>query len=393
MIVSLVFSNFYSFKDKTHLSFAVGKKPASTDFDFYIKDQRINKAIAVVGANASGKTQFIKPLAFLRWFVCDSFLTKDPEDKQMPYYPHRLDLHSPTEIELDFFIKDVNYKYYLKLQDGSVLEESLYEKTSTKFSFLFKRERVDGGFVFKSKLPFPKKIAESIRDNVSLIGAAYNYDVKEMEVFVRFFSQIRTNVTCFGRRRVSFFQAAVKYHQDEKIKNMMVKALRQFDLGLEDVKIKEIEVLSDDEDKPQKRYMPMGVHKCEASGDVFELPFLEESNGTRSAFTMIDNILTVLSNGGIAVIDEIDEDLHPLLVPVILDWFSDQCINEKKSQLLFTCHTPQILDYFQKHQVYICEKYNLCSEAYRIDSLQGLRSDDNLYAKYLAGAIGGIPEV
>jgi len=33
------------------------------------------------------------------------------------------------------------------------------------------------------------------------------------------------------------------------------------------------------------------------------------------------------------------------------------------------------------------------SEAWRLDSIKGLRADDNLYAKYMAGAYGAIPQV
>ncbi|HCL16455.1 MAG TPA: abortive infection protein, partial [Pseudomonas sp.] len=52
-----------------------------------------------------------------------------------------------------------------------------------------------------------------------------------------------------------------------------------------------------------------------------------------------------------------------------------------------------LLNHLQKHQLYLCEKRDQCSEAWRLDEVQGLRADDNLYAKYMAGALGGIPEL
>jgi len=43
--------------------------------------------------------------------------------------------------------------------------------------------------------------------------------------------------------------------------------------------------------------------------------------------------------------------------------------------------------------VYLCEKHDQRSEVWRLDEVTGLRADDNLYAKYMAGALGAVPEV
>jgi hypothetical protein len=42
----------------------------------------------------------------------------------------------------------------------------------------------------------------------------------------------------------------------------------------------------------------------------------------------------------------------------------------------------------------LVEKDKNCqSEAWRLDEVKGVRSDDNLYAKYMAGAYGAVPEL
>lgn len=138
--------------------------------------------------------------------------------------------------------------------------------------------------------------------------------------------------------------------------------------------------------------MPFGVHTT-STGQSFNLPFSEESSGTQSAFVLIFDLLLALDTGGMAVIDELDNDLHPHLIPKILDWFRFEHTNPKQAQLIFTCHTPEVLNLLQKHQVYLCEKYDQRSEAWRLDEVTGLRADDNLYAKYMAGALGAVPEV
>ena len=104
-------------------------------------------------------------------------------------------------------------------------------------------------------------------------------------------------------------------------------------------------------------------------------------------------ILPVLEHGGIAIIDEIDNDLHPHMLPKMLDLFKFQHTNPHNAQIIFSCHTPEILNLLKKHQVYLVEKNDLISETWRLDEVIGLRSDDNTYAKYNAGALGAIPNI
>ena len=104
-------------------------------------------------------------------------------------------------------------------------------------------------------------------------------------------------------------------------------------------------------------------------------------------------ILPVLENGGVAIIDEIDNDLHPHMLPHILELFKFQHTNPHQAQIIFTCHTPEILNLLKKHQTYLVEKVDQQSEAWRLDGVTGLRADDNLYAKYMAGALSAVPNL
>ena len=394
MISSLRFSNFYSFAEESQIDFRVGKKPTPSGFDINLANGRLNKAIAVVGANGSGKTQFIKPLAFLNWFICDSFLSIDPDDN-IAYHPHALSTEKDTSLELDFLLGDTEYRYQLVLNQHKVVSEALFVRTSTQFSYIFKREKTDSGFSFKQKgFPFPKAQAESLRANTSLLAAAYSYDVKEARPFIEYFRKNRSNVVEIGRdhfQHGAIMTAAENYAKDPELKDRMAEVIQEFDLGLSGVSIEKVETTTD-EGKKETVYIPIGEHST-ASGYTFNLPFYKESSGTQSAFVLLERVLKVLSTGGLAIIDELDNDLHPHLIPIMLDWFRFEHTNQHQAQIIFTCHTPEILNRLQKHQVYLCEKRDQCSEAWRLDNMVGLRADDNLYAKYMAGALGAVPEV
>jgi predicted ATPase len=95
----------------------------------------------------------------------------------------------------------------------------------------------------------------------------------------------------------------------------------------------------------------------------------------------------------VAIIDEIDNDLHPHLLPHLIDLFKFEHTNPHQAQLIFSCHTPEVLNILKKHQIYLVQKENQESEAWRLDEVVGVRADDNLYAKYMAGAFDAVPNV
>lgn len=108
----------------------------------------------------------------------------------------------------------------------------------------------------------------------------------------------------------------------------------------------------------------------------------------------MSRLLPALAEGGLAVIDEFENDLHPHMLEPILALFASPITNPKRAQLLFTCHAMEVLNVLHKSQVMLVEKSeNNESSAWRLDSVEGIRSDDNFYAKYMAGAFGAVPQL
>lgn len=107
---------------------------------------------------------------------------------------------------------------------------------------------------------------------------------------------------------------------------------------------------------------------------------------------LLSHLLQVLEIGGLAVIDEFENDLHPHMLEPILDLFANPRTNPNHAQLIFTCHAVEVLNMVNKAQVTLVEKDEHCeSSACRLDAVAGIRNDDNFYAKYMAGAYGAVP--
>lgn len=396
MIRTLQFSNFYSFRDDVEVSFEVGRQPAVSHYDLAFADgSRGNKVLAVVGANGSGKTQLLKPLAFLSWFVADSFLNTEPKER-IPFQPHALSSDVPTCFELTFELNGELYRYRLELNSRHVLHESLHIKTSRLFSYIFMREREGDGYRVKQKgFGFRSAQASQVRGNVSLLVAGHMHDVPLATALVEYFRHFSYNLQVTGRAHFDHWRLlnSAQFFQDHPALHRRASDLLcQLDLGLDDIELEEVEISGGGEhDTKGPLYMPMGIHRSAAGH--FRLPFLDESSGTQSAYVLLQRILPVLERGGIAVIDELDNDLHPHMLEAFLDLFRFEHSNPHQAQLIFSCHTSEVFNLLAKHQVYLVEKHDLESDAWRLDDMVGLRADDNLYAKYQSGALGAVPEI
>lgn len=399
MIINLKISNFYSFAQDNNVSFAMGKKPRASHYDINIgapNEIRLNKVLAVIGANGSGKTQLVRALPFLAWFITKSARDLNAND-EIPFKPHALYDNAPTSFEIEFLLEQSRYRYRLVIKNDVVLHESLHEKTSAQFSYIFVRDKTESGYQYKEKsfFDFSTKQAKQVRQNISLLASAYMHDVQASAKFIQFFTKVAFNVNTIGRKPFKSSDvlecADFVYHKPD-IREHIANLLCDMDLGLSNIEYHKKQMLQENGDKSVEVTLPYGVHQAD-NGEEFNLTFFLESSGTQSAYVLLSRLLPVLQEGGIAVIDELDNDLHPYMLPKILDLFKFKETNPYDAQLLFSCHAVEVLNELAKHQVYLVEKNDLISETWRLDEMEGLRADDNLYAKYLSGSLGAVPNL
>lgn len=401
MIKYIRFNNFYSYLDDTEVSFEVGKQATLSAYDFTLETtqdtHRLNKVMAVLGANGSGKTQLLKPLVFLKWFLRQSAVSNNDE-KEILFSPFILNATDDSYFELGIFIKNEQevyeeYRYELTLNQKQVVSENLYIKSSSQFSYIFKRHYQDGQMIYKHNGFLRPKIAREISRKTSIIGYACLFDDAIALSIERAIGNLCANITEQGRYDLknNIFVITELLDDYPDLKNQVEDLLCKFDTGISRIEIASV-MYVDKQGNESVKQMPFGVHK-RADSTEFELNFFQESNGTQSAYNLLGLILLVLYRGGIAVIDELDNDLHPHLLPEILNLFRSSHTNPHNAQLIFTCHTPEVFNILNKHQIYLVEKTDQISEAWRLDEMDGVRNDDNLYAKYMAGAFSAVPNV
>ena len=266
-------------------------------------------------------------------------------------------------------------------------------KSTKRFKSLFKRtwNNTKNKYDFDLK-PFglPVDFAQLVRENASIISTAHHINHKQSAEIIEYFNSIQTNIYEGGKMSAGDAPAQVIefYAHNPAMRERAEEILGKFDLGISKIKIEEIKTQG-----KQTVYVVNSTHKSIDSKKEHLLPFQYESTGTRNLFTLLRNILVVLENGGVAVLDEMDTDLHPLMVPEVVSLFTSKTYNPKNAQLLFSVHSAQVLNELDKQQVVLVEKNEQnVSESWGLKDL-GVRVDDNFYAKYMSGAYGAIPKL
>jgi uncharacterized protein len=261
---------------------------------------------------------------------------------------------------------------------------------------IFEREWTGQNYRFKSQ-DFGENASQiPQRQNASFISTALLLENGVARKIDRFFTACYGNLWAYGRsdrhdpHLENLLHTAKFFDEHHDHLDWVNHRLANFDLGLHKIQIQRVKV-PNREGKEEERVVPIGIHRHE--GKEYELSLFEESRGTQSLFVLLRYVLPVLKSGGIAFIDEFEQGLHSHMIPCLVDLFYTQKHNPNGAQLVFSCHSDYIISQLEKYQIQLVDKDDEgVSHTYRLDGVKGVRNVDNHYAKYHAGAYGGVPE-
>lgn len=405
MIHSVTCKNFYSFGEETTINFEVnGNAPDAPENNGYFKTGsgvRLSKVETIIGPNASGKTNLLKVLPFLKWLIIDSFNMK-PESSIL-FQPFAFDdeKNAPTDLSVVFEVSGKVYTYSFTITKEKILNEELKltsfaeKKKSTKKIFSRSWNEKDNRYTFEgANFKFPKGFENLLRSNASVIGTAARLNHAESQDIATYWGKIEMNVSEAGwigdhllpNSIAQLGEAFDFFSEKSALKQEAEKLLCRFDLGLSGFDIKK-------EKKDNGVFFNVrAAHQF--NGQTQYLPVQYESSGTKQLFVLLKSILSALEEGSIAIVDEFDVNLHPEMVMALFDLFVQPETNPKNAQLLLSTHSHLLLSKLDKYQIILVEKNeDGISEAWRLDEMDDVRSDENYYTKYIAGAYGAVPKI
>ena len=140
MLIRAFIKNFLSFDEETVLNLYPGKGPEQKHI---VKGEKRDdipalKTAVVYGANASGKSNLVKAIAFIKFMVTKGFSAQ----KGIPYEPFKLSdsFHKPSKIEFEIKINDTCYAYGFDFNKKEILEEWLVKLNKRTEQTVFNRK-------------------------------------------------------------------------------------------------------------------------------------------------------------------------------------------------------------------------------------------------------------
>ena len=397
MITSFEIKNYLCFAERSTVDLAVGvSAPDNYHFlDNPSSKNRVAKIAGIYGANASGKTNLLRVLSALADFVSESFSYK--LDEITPFRAHFFHEHAPVSVHIEFVLTDKStgrpqcYRYDLEVSGQVVHYERLRIKSSKLFSRVFERRWVDGNYQVQG---LGEKLAAHLRKNVSWLAWLAQHNLPEAVGIVQYFTQFKGNLTPRGPRMPGLYStmdAIEMFRNNPGLSQSMVAQLHRWDIDIQDVVYERIDQAGTGADDGANPWMAYCIHQL--ADQQARLSILNESSGTVGLFSMLSTILPVLNTGGVALIDEIEADLHPHMLEAVIDLFVQPDTNPAGAQLLFTSHADWLMNLLHKTQIYLVDKLDTSSEVVRLSEMRGVAARENFSARYRAGAYGAVPQI
>ena len=404
MVLEIRLSNFFSISQEVVLDLRAGNintsKSRSLNTNiFKYEDLDVLKSIAIYGANASGKSNFIKAVRFCIAMVYESH--NHNENSVFNFKPFKFGgyKNKPSSFSIRFVYKEIEYKYSFSLNRNEILTESLYHYPKGRKAKVFERDE-NAGNNKKDKYSFgtsvikrPYDVAESTSKKTLYISRASQMDREiPKKIFNFFHSQFIQRHSSYG---ISNANTLI-----EEFKGHLLKALQMADSDIIDFKHRVVKEKGKNlranletqeaffEDTELESMEIKTYHKF-----ALKIPFdfmTEESDGTKKLFFMMLTILDIVKNNKTLLVDEIEDSLHPKIVDYILKIFN----TSPKSQIIFSTHNTNLLDLnkFRKDQIWFVNKTNKGnSDLYSLYDYTDFRDTMDLEKAYLQGRFDSIP--
>ncbi|MFI6525828.1 ATP/GTP-binding protein [Streptomyces uncialis] len=358
-------------------------------------------ALGILGANASGKSNLLSALRFMRAAVRDSFADWAKAPDKVPREPFVLDPacgEETTLFEVGLLLghDPVRYTYGFELSDHRVEAEWLHAYPHGKRKVWFDREaaRGDGGddeFVFQGT-GFKGRRADLValtRPNALFLSVGATFNDPQLAAVHRWFvDNLRLAAPGTGisartdrTRRLLTEGNRPGYHQDrvERLLSVAELGVTGIDVGHEGGGLK--------------------LRHLAPDGGEVAMDFSEESAGTQAWFGLLGYLLTALDTGAVLLVDDLDSGLHPTLVAEVVRIFQDLDSNPRGAQLIFTTHDATLLGNavldrpLAPEQTWIATKCRSGeTELYALTDAKP-RQEENLEPGYLRGRYGGTPRI
>lgn len=412
MLVEFRVKNFRSLRDEQVLSLV-----ASTDktlLDTHAVGTGLKaapyllKSAVVYGANASGKSNLVKALQYMRGVVLESAALPPGQafDRLQPFKLDAASSQQPSEFEVTFIVDEVRYQYGFAMTPQRIVSEHLLVYKAFKpqrwFERHFDAESGKDIYEFGPSLKGAKNLWEgATRPNALFLSMAVQLNSDTLRPVFDWFAN---RLVIFNEQSPLSPQFSVQMLKNEVQRKVICDFLRAADISIADIEVATKQAMIHSvrfELATGKREEETGEqavdevkfhHETEYGKAVFDM--VDESSGTRNLLFLTGPILDILNKGLTLIVDELDTSLHTLLVQALVRLFHQSTVNTGGAQLVFTTHDTSLLDaygLFRRDQIWFVEKKpDQSSSIYPLIDFSP-RKNEALERGYLQGRYGALP--
>lgn len=421
MIQEFSIRNYLSIKDTQTLSFVPRKR--NLDSELFtaeaIPGVRLLKSAMIYGANASGKSNILKGLQFLRNLT----VKRRERGEDTGFVPFKFSdetVNEAGEFEIIFYEGGNKFRYFLKVSSLEIIEEELNYYPGQSPATIYYRKTIKENEIqidIDGEYGVNKAERDMIRARVlpnvtvlstlSEVSPQKEYILRAYNWFFRMLKPIIEPTTMLNRYTSKLLENETQI--EDKITQLMKKA----DFNVEKIITEEtfLEIGEEDLEKlsselpgsiVKKIRKEKGIkskelklqHKINNAGkeEFYLLDHELESRGTWRYFGLSGPILETLMGHKILFIDEIDSSLHPDILNYLYSLF---LVNSQGAQIIFTLHSRELLsdsELQRRDSIWFTEKQGDGStELYSIADITGVRNDKNFGNLYKSGRFGAKP--
>lgn len=426
MIINFTLENFGPVRELQTISFEAKKYDDLENYFIVepIPNLRLLKLVFLYGANASGKTTFLKGIEFLRDIVLEPLEKRNEEIEFKQFMFDENSRKANSFVEVSFVTSGKKYVYSLTFNNTYIVKESLFvynPKKSVVFERVTDEIKQLSTIKFGSKLKVGKEVSNTLINNTlwnnTVLGGflKVNVDIEEFKEVIYWFENTlrpmvtpRTDLESFVTRNIN--RKSIK-------KDNVVEILRKADLNIDNIKIEEKETeipnglfefieknLKDDDEKKHisdlKEKGKLTSFNLEfihlINGINYQLPFDDQSQGTQRFYGLAGILDLLVRKESVVPIDELESSLHPDL---FIHFILMHLVNSNKSQIIATTHNREILknrDIFRNDSVWFADKSDEGNTLiYALDEFDSktIRDTSSIYNAYSIGKLGGVPEL
>lgn len=434
MLIRFSVENYRSFKERQSFTMLAQRQTRHDTHVASIGGKRVLKSSFLFGANASGKSNFIRAVDTAHRVILDGIGALDYYDK-----PFRIDSEQekqPTVFQFDLYAKGHFYSYgfslfcntkkfdsewLYKCDNGK--EECIFERTITDENSRWEESRFISALGTEDKKRFEIYQADLSHDQLFL-SEIVKKNLQKNAAFQAFYDVFNWVDDVHIIYPESTYRYADLLHDDI---SALTRMLSSFGTGITEIVCKSkpaeetfsflppnvrTKILNDVNSKLSTEVSEYGLqmgmnsylfNKDEAGNlvaqqlamshgnndDPFDLK--DESDGTQRLFDLIP-VYECCKDGAVFLIDEIDRSFHTQLTKEYIRRYFD-AVENSNAQMIATTHDTQVLDLdlLRQDEIWFVERQADYSSKFSSLSEFKIRYDKNAQKDYLLGRYGAIP--